>query len=147
MFDMMPFRRNNPVARRNMDDFERMVDSFFNDVDYPFTNFSKTFKTDIKETDNEYIMEADMPGINKENIEISYDNNMLSIKAKNENKIDNNNDNYIRQERSYGELSRSFWVDNVDESKIKASFKNGVLKVILPKMSKTNISSRKINIE
>ncbi|WML33143.1 Hsp20 family protein [Clostridium sp. OS1-26] len=83
------------------------------------TNFRNSFRVDLKETENEYMVEADLPGINKEAIDVEYENNYLTISAKREETIENkDNNNYVRRERSYGEFKRRFYIDNVDKEKI-----------------------------
>ncbi|AYD41356.1 Hsp20/alpha crystallin family protein [Clostridium fermenticellae] len=148
MFDMVPFRRNNGLSKRG-DDFEKLFDNFFNDSFFAPMNisgFGKGFKVDLKETENNYQIEADLPGINKEAIEINYDDNYLTISAKRDNSVEDKQDNYVRRERTYGEFKRSFYVDNVDKNNINAEFKNGVLKVILPKLEKGKETKTKIDI-
>ncbi|MFL0197938.1 heat shock protein Hsp18 [Clostridium sp. WILCCON 0269] len=147
MFDMVPFRRNNSV--RKGDDFESFVDSFFNhDFLTPFNTslLHSGFKVDLKETDTSYLIEADLPGINKDAIDLNFNNNYLTISAKREDSIEDSKENFIRRERHYGEFKRSFYVDNVDEKNINASFKDGVLKIDLPKLEKGNTNSKKIEI-
>ena len=134
------------VPRRNNFD---LFDDFF-DEDF-FTKKEKNLmKTDIREKENEYIIDIDLPGFSKENINLSLENGYLNISAKTENNNDENNDKYIRQERFYGECSRSFYVgDDIKEEDINAEFKNGILKITVPKqeeMKKLN-EPKKIEIK
>ncbi|SHJ96004.1 heat shock protein Hsp20 [Clostridium amylolyticum] len=146
MFEMIPWRRNSNMQRRD-DLFETMVNSFFSDDFFtPASLLKSNFSVDLKETENEYVVEADLPGVDKENIHIDYNKGYLNISAKRDNLVEDKKDNYVRQERSYGEFKRCFYVDNVDEEKIQASFENGVLNVKLPKVSKEKQSGRKIDI-
>ncbi|QEK11645.1 Hsp20/alpha crystallin family protein [Crassaminicella thermophila] len=146
MFGMVPFKRNNSLEKRN-DYFNQLFNNFFDDDFFaPMITFGNAFKVDLKETENEYTIEADLPGINKEAIDIDYENNYLTIRAKREETIENENNNYVRRERSYGEFKRRFYIDNVNEEKINASFKNGVLKITLPKLEKSKVHKRKIDI-
>jgi HSP20 family protein len=71
----------------------------------------------------------------------------LVISAKRDESIENKKDNYVRRERHYGEFKRAFYIDNVDEININASFTEGVLKVILPKLNKGIDKKQKIDIE
>lgn len=146
MFDMVPFRKNNNLARRG-DFFDQMMNNFFDD-DFltPQNYFGNSFRVDLKENENEYIIEADLPGIKKDAIDLSYENNYLTVTAKREDTVEDKSGNYVRRERSYGEFKRSFYIDNVDESKIDASFNDGVLKINLPKIDKTKVSRRRIDI-
>lgn len=136
MFDMVPFRRNNGVAKRGFG-FDDFFNNFFGDDFFsPALYGSKEFKVDLKEDENNYTIVADLPGVNKEDISLAYDNNYLTISAKREETVENNNDGYVRRERTYGEFKRGFYIDNVDENSVDASFSNGVLNVTLPKKTK-----------
>ncbi|MFU0824151.1 heat shock protein Hsp18 [Clostridium sp.] len=146
MFDMVPFRRNN-LARRD-DFFSPLFKNFFDDDFFNAVgNFQGSFKVDLKETDENYLVEADLPGIKKEAIDIDFSNNYLTISAKRDESLEDKNENYVRRERHYGELKRSFYIDNVDESKITATFNDGVLKITLPKLNKGKQNRRKIDIQ
>ena len=147
MFDIVPWRKNNSITKKR-DEFENMVNSFFNDDFFnSFSLMKNNFSVDLKEDDNNYIIEADLPGVDKKDIDISYKNGYLNISAKRENNLEEKKDNYVRQERSYGEFKRSFYIDNVEEDKIDANFDNGVLKVNLPKLNKEIHETRKIEIK
>lgn len=145
MFDMVPFRKND-LTRRD-DFFSPFLKNFFNDDFFStFNGLQGSFKVDLKETDENYLVEADLPGIEKDAIDIEFNNNYLVISAKRNETIEDKKENYVRRERHYGEFKRSFYIDNVDESKIDASFSDGVLKITLPKLNKGNYKRRKIDI-
>ncbi|MDU5106009.1 heat shock protein Hsp18 [Clostridium sp.] len=147
MFDIVPWRKNNSIIKKG-DEFENMVNSFFNDDFFnSFSLMKNNFSVDLKEDDNNYIIEADLPGVDKKDIDISYKNGYLNISAKRENNLEEKKDNYVRQERSYGEFKRSFYIDNVEEDKIDANFDNGVLKVNLPKLNKEIHETKKIEVK
>lgn len=152
MFGLVPFNRNNNSLSRRGDSFNQLIDSFFNDNFFnddflaPMAMNYGNFRVDLKENKNEYIVEADLPGINKEAIDLDFHNNYLTISAKRENIIEDKKDNYVRRERSYGEFKRRFYIDNVDSGKIEAEFKDGVLSVILPKADPDKEDKRKIEI-
>lgn len=117
------------------------LDSFFEDAFPTFRLMPQSrFETgqlavDVKETEDAYIIKADFPGMKKEDIHISIDNNELTIEAEyDENKEEKEEGKYIRQERRYGKYSRSFNLGrDVDEAKIDAGFENGVLSLRIPK--------------
>lgn len=147
MFGLIPFTTND--VRRTGGSFDDFVKGFFNDSflqDFNF-NVEGNFNADIKETEGEYIVEADLPGVKKEDIYLDYRNNNLIISAKREETINEDKDNYIRRERHYGQFSRSFYVENVDESQIDAKFENGELYVVLPKLNKYINPSGRIEIK
>ena len=113
-------------------------DLFDDWMDFPFrTNTSTSLmKTDIRETDNSYELDMDMPGFEKEDIKAELKNGYLTISAsshKNNDEKDNDG-KYIRRERYSGSCSRSFYVgEDVKQEEIKAKFENGILKVSIPK--------------
>ncbi len=104
-------------------------------------------KCDIYEVEGAYNLELDMPGFTKDDINIEYNKGTLTISAeKKEEKEDKEDKKYIRRERFYGKLSRSFYLGEIDEDAIKAEFKDGTLKVVAPKKDE-NISKKIINID
>jgi len=117
------------VPRRNFDLFDEFFDdNFFNKKEKNF------MKTDIKEKKDRYTIEMDLPGFEKENIKLELNNGYLTISGKQENKIDEEEEKYVHKERFYGECTRSFFVgDNIKEEDIDAEFKNGTLKIDIPK--------------
>ncbi|NLL29659.1 MAG: Hsp20/alpha crystallin family protein [Clostridiales bacterium] len=134
MFGLIPY---------TFDEFRR-IDSLFNDV---FEKRPSAIKVDIKETEKEYLLEAELPGFKKENITLEYKDNYLTLSAKKEEIIDNSKGNYIRKERSCGKVSRTFYIENLDKDNIKARYKNGILQVILPKAEEIIDESSIIEIE
>ena len=126
---------------------ENLFDDFFND--FPFFDnsmqraekklyghsASRMMSTDIKEKDNGYELEMDLPGFKKEEIQISLENGCLTIAAsKGLEQSQEEKDHYIRRERYAGACSRSFYVgDAVTEDQIRAEFHHGILKLFVPK--------------
>lgn len=150
MFDLVPFNRHDFTTKG--DYFNHWLDSFFKDDFFaPFQRLSSfsSFKVDLKETDEDYTVEADLPGVKKEDITLEYKNNYLTIRAKREtlNETKAEDKNYVCRERSYGQFQRSFYIDNVAHQDIDAEFKEGILKIKLPKMNKTMIPSQTIPIK
>lgn len=121
---------------------------FLDDVlDNYFEKEGTKMKCDIYETDNTYNLILDMPGYNKDDIQIECDNGTISISAeKSEETNEDDSKKYIRRERFYGKISRSFYLGEVDEEGIKAEFKDGTLKVVAPKKNE-NTSKKFINID
>lgn len=130
-----------PRKRNEFDLFDDMFqDPFFERHDH------RLMKTDIKEKGNNYIIEVDLPGYEKENIEIEMENGYLKVTAKTGKDIDESDEEerYIHKERFYGECSRSFYVgDNVKEEDVKASFKNGILSLVVPKEEPKKLEEKK----
>lgn len=146
MFGLVPFRFNNGENNRGLS-INDMFNDFFNDDMLSEFNSSGSFKTDIKETPEGYVVHAELPGVNKEDINIDYNNNYLTISAIKNNEFEEKKDNYIRRERSYGSVSRGFYINNVDKNSIKAKFDNGVLSIELPKKDLISNNENKILIE
>ena len=104
-------------------------------------------KCDIYEADNNYNLELDMPGFTKNNIKIKLNKRKLTIiDKKKDEKEEKDDKKYIRRERFYGKVSRSFYLGDIEEENIKAEFKDGTLRVTAPKKDE-NISKKVINID
>src|SRR5690554_8209160 len=131
---MVPFRNNH--LSRGDNNFSHFLKEFFDEEIFILSNWRGNFRIDLKETNDNYLVEADLPGVKKGDIDLDYSNNYLTIVAKREVNEEDSKENYVRRERHYGEFRRSIFIDNVDEEKIEASFNDGVLKVILPKLNK-----------
>ena len=137
--------------------FESTGNSIFNYLDNMEKNFfgnlyshSPNFRTDIVDKGDRFILTADMPGYEKEDISIDVSEDMLTIKAEhNEENTheDTDKNHYVRKERRMGMLCRSFNVANIDTDDISAELKNGVLELELPKKAPEKPESRKIEIQ
>ena len=102
---------------------------------------------DIRENDEEIIVEAELPGIDEKNIEVVVRNGVLSLKGEKKLERDENKDTYHLVERSYGSFERSFQLpDSADETQIKADFSKGVLRVVVPKRPEAVKVEKKIPI-
>ena len=134
-----------PRRKNEFDLFDEMFnDSFFTRGE------NKLMRTDIKEKNDHYELEVDLPGYEKENIKIELSDGYLTIHASMNKSVDDEKDSkYVHKERYVGNSSRSFYVgDNVKEEDIKASFKNGTLKLTLPKERQEKQDEKKyIDIE
>lgn len=133
--------KNNGV----LDAFDDAFDSFFKPMFYE-EKFNK-MKTDIKERENEYVMDIEIPGFDKNDISLSLENGYLtvSVNRKEEDK-EGKKENYLRRERSYS-MSRSYYVGSVKETDIKAKYENGLLQVFIPKEVEKQTASHAITIE
>lgn len=145
MFELM---NNNYMNSYNpfraIDQFERNAfNSFFGNQ-----NLGE-FKTDITDEGDHYLMEADLPGFDKKDIQLSVQGNMLTIRAERHSKVEEKDqeNRVVRMERSYGAYSRQFDVSGVDAEHIGAKYENGVLKLTLPKKHQTLPESRNLAIE
>lgn len=108
------------------------LNDYFDIFNTPYTKEFEYMKTDIYSLDNKYIIEMDLPGIRKENIKINYDNGYLTITAE-KNSLSAKPDTYIRRERFFGEIKRSFYIGIKKETELKAKYKEGILTISFPK--------------
>ena len=133
MFTPAIFTRNNNFWRDPFDEFNRMFPAFFDDggLEKSFAGFN----TDVMEKEGNYILQAELPGFNKEDINIDLKDDILTVSAshKEEKKEEDEKTRYIRKERHSASYSRSFRVANVTPEDISASYKNGILEVTFPK--------------
>ena len=116
--------------------FDNMFDDMFRDPFFTNSNNTKLMKTDIQEKDNNYILDMDLPGYEKEDIKAQLKDGYLTITAQKNTSNDDKDEegNYIRRERYCGKCSRSFYVgDSIKEEDIKANFNNGILELTFPK--------------
>ena len=112
-----------------------LFNDFFGGDDFFTRRESAIMKTDIKEKKDSYVIEMDLPGYEKENINLELKDGYLNVSAKVEKEEKNDeNEKVVHKERFYGHCARSFYVgEQITEEDIKAEFKNGTLKVTVPK--------------
>ncbi|HZJ85805.1 MAG TPA: Hsp20/alpha crystallin family protein [Erysipelotrichaceae bacterium] len=143
---LVPFNRRNLIRRNDFDGFYNVLDDFFSDTPLMQRDLrNDTFKLDIEEKDKEYILEADLPGIDKDEIDINLDKGRLTISITREDSEDVEEKNYIHKERRYCSMSRAVYLDNVSEDDITANLEDGVLNITIPKLDKEE-KSKKIEI-
>lgn len=135
---MLLDRRYNPF-----NELENWNRAFFGD-----TSLAE-FKTDIRDAGDSFLLEADLPGFKKEDINLSLNGDALTIKAVRHSDYEDTNKKgaYIRCERSYGSYARSFDVSGVDTTGIRAAYHDGVLTATLPKRSARKPESQTIVID
>ena len=138
---MVPRRRNNSLNRSWMDD--SFFHSFF-DMGDMFG--SSSFRVDIKDKKDHYELEAELPGVPQDQIEITVEDGMLTIAANMNAEKKEEREEYVYSERRMGRFQRSFSLDGIKEEGIKAKYSNGVLKLELPK-DETTVIDRKRRIE
>ena len=141
MFDLMPFEHR---ARNLSNLFDAMERSFFSDL---APSGAAEIRTDIRDTGDSYLLEAELPGFKKEEIRLDLNGDTLTISAKHDTTNEEKGDGYLRRERRYGTFARSFDVSGIDTSAISASYTDGVLTLNLPKRPELVPENRKITIE
>lgn len=137
--------RFNDLMRGSDDFFGNLGRSFFNNMDDNVANM----KTDVVETDKDYQVSIDLPGIDKKDINIDFKDNVLTVSAKRDSFNDeaDKEGNLIASERSYGRFTRQYQFPSVDRAKISAKYDDGVLKITLPKTSDEIANNRHIEIQ
>ena len=142
MFGMLPFERSDDNFFDIFDNFER---KFFNNTNANLP----AFRTDIRDAGDRFILEAELPGFNKEDIKLDLKDGILTISAEHSENKDDKDDKgqYLRRERRYGSFSRSFDVTGIDENGITAAYNNGILELSLPKAVPTVPEAKRIAIE
>lgn len=113
--------------------FSDIMDEFFNDAvatrQQPFAP-----SIDISETDKQYLIDVEVPGMDKKDIELNVDNNTLTIRGERKFENEEEGKHFHRVESSYGNFSRSFMLpDNVDSESIQATYNNGILHITIEK--------------
>lgn len=163
MFGLVPFTFNpaNKEEHKIPSIFDIFDEPFFQNTFSPVSSAVKSFSVDVKDKGDSYELTAELPGVKKENIALSYDNSYLTIKTtvdkkeeqpvKEANAKDAKDDKkasekYLRRERYYGAMQRSFYIDDIDEANIKAAYKDGILTVTLPKAVKKETATT-INVD
>lgn len=141
-------------AQKTMDPFwnlQREINSLFNQ-NYPFPDYfpNETYhpQIDVSETDKEFQLVAELPGIDKDDIEIEVKDNTIFISGEKNTSNEAGNNGVITKERFHGTIERTYtFSSEIDPEKISAKMKNGILEVNLSKTEQTSQKSRKIQIK
>ena len=141
MFGMIPFERHENNLFDMFDNFER---NFFGGN----SNLG-TFRTDIRDEGDKFVLEAELPGFNKGDIKLDVKDGILTVSAQHSSSDEEKDKkgNYIRRERRYGSFARSFDISGIDEEHITASYTDGVLQLTLPKEQPVVPAARQIEIQ
>lgn len=141
MYSMIPFGRMSNSFNDLFDEFERSM--------FPTTQHQMpAFRTDIQDLGSYYLLEADLPGFDKGDIDLHLQDGVLTITAKHQDTSEKKEEGkYLCRERRYGSYQRSFDVTGIQEDAITAAYDNGVLKLTLPKQGEVVPQSRKIAID
>lgn len=144
MFGLMPRRSNDIVTNFFNDSF--FNDDFFENSLAGFRSaMNDQFRVDVKEDENAYTIEADLPGVNKEEIGLDYNQGTLYIGVNHQEDVNNqDNKGYIHKERRSVSMQRGIYVGDIDAQGIEAKLENGVLRVTAPKLA---ISNQQYRIE
>ncbi len=141
MFGMIPFERHENNLFDAFDNFER---NFFGS-----TSSAVTFRTDIRDEGDRFVLEAELPGFRKEDIQLHLKDGILTVSAQRTASSEEKDQqgNYIRRERRFGSFARSFDVAGIDEESISAAYQDGILELTLPKAKPAAPAVRQIQIQ
>lgn len=140
-----PFRSFRP----SYGEFDRWFDEVANAYSAVKAPANGTWNpsVDVYETEDSYVLKAELPGVNKEDIKIDINNNTLTLKGEKKLEQKTEKDNYVRIERRYGSFMRTFALsDKVDSGNIKAGYKDGVLEITLPKKEEAKPKEIKVEV-
>ncbi len=137
---------------REIEDF---FDRYSRSLAFPFTRSADLIanggwapRVDVSENDVAFVIKAEIPGINKDDVKVSLDNGVLTIEGEREQEREHKGWRFHRMERSYGHFIRSFSLPgNIDESHLKASFHDGLLEVDIPKQEQTRTHAVQVPVE
>jgi HSP20 family protein len=142
---MANLTRIDPFSVSGFDPFDDVFKGFFRPVSLENAT-QPQLKMDVQEDERSYTVHAEIPGVDKENIQVTIDGSHVAISAevRRENEV-KDGARSLRSERYYGKVSRSFVLENeVDETKAEANYKDGVLQLVLPK--KVVAAAKKLTI-
>jgi HSP20 family protein len=154
---LRPFGRKSEVAVGDNDPFtalrremDRLFESFGRDLGWPAgdnRSVAMTPSIDVSETESELKIEADLPGVDEKDVDVVITDNVLTIKGEKKGEREEKKKDFHLVERSYGSFSRSLTLPfAVDPNKAKATFKNGVLSITLPKPPEVKAKAKKVAI-
>ena len=138
MFEIIPFGRRDMNLFKVFDDFEKNI--------FSMRSASGGLRTDVSEQEDRFLLEAELPGFNKEDISIDVSEGVLTISAVTKEEVEEDKKDYVYRERKYGSYKRSFDLSGIDADAITGEYKNGVLEITLPKEKEQEVKTRKIEL-
>lgn len=137
---------------REIEDF---FDRYSRSLAFPFARSSELFanggwapRVDVSENDKAFVIKAEIPGVNKDDVNVSLENGVLTLQGERRQEREEKGWRFHRVERAYGHFMRSFTLPgNVDASQLKASFHNGLLEVDLPKLEQSPAEALQVPVE
>ena len=144
MSGLVPFNKNKSmIGATGFDEFYNMLDDFFNDIRSPRRSFmNDSFKIDVEDHTDSYRIDAELPGVKKEEISLDLNDGRLSITIQHEESNEEKSKNYVHRERRVGSMQRSIYLANVRNDGVTAKFENGILEITVPKDIHPEKSSR-----
>lgn len=143
MTKLIPYRN---MMLTNVGNVYNMIDDFFNESPRNLNN--ATFRIDIEKKEDSYLIEAELPGISKEDIDLQWDEGKLTIKVTHDEETTEETPakNYVHKERRHTSMERSMYLGEIQEDNISAKLENGILTIETPFKKKVDIT-KKINID
>lgn len=149
MFGLVPFdkKRNQMQGSDNIFDIDRIFDNFFNGSMMPtLYNRQGLMKVDIRDEGDSFVLEAELPGVGKEDVNLEINDNRLTISVNQDEQSEDKQENYIRRERRAFSMARSFSIEGIKADAITAKMENGVLSLKMPKQEPAKPQGRKVDI-
>ena len=148
MAGLIPYsRRNNSQLGTGYGNFYDIMDDFFSDRWLTGRGTERgAFRLDVRETEKEYVVEAELPGVKKEEVDISLEDKRLSISVNRDENVNEENNGYIHRERRLSSMSRGIYLAQARPEDIKAKLENGMLTITIAKQEPES-ASHKIAVE
>jgi HSP20 family protein len=141
MRGLVPFGKYGVPGRTGFDDLHRMLDEIFEGSGIPGFLPMNTFRVDVQENDEEYCVEAELPGVKREEIGVSTDDGRVTISVNRSRTVEQTEKNYVHRERSSSSMQRSLFLDDISSDGIKAKLDNGVLRLNIKKQKQDRRSN------
>lgn len=145
MFTMIPYRRN--LSTRPVHMFSPLLNDPFYRSFFQTPENNSIFRVDIREMDKAYQIQAELPGLEPEQISLTIEDGVLNIAADYQMQTTKEESGSYYSERHTGRMQRSFSLDNIEVDKVEANYKNGMLYVTLPKEQPTENQVRQVPIQ
>jgi HSP20 family protein len=148
MAGLIPFNRKNSNAlSTGIDDFYSMIDNFFNDGYWARRDLMRdTFKVDVEETEDRYLIDAELPGVTRDQLSLNLEDGRLIIALNREDAKTGDGKNFIHRERRFTSMARSIYLADAQPNDISAKLEDGLLKISVAKRKKES-NAHKIAIE
>lgn len=143
MFGLAPLSRY-PLHTRNQEltNFHNFIDEFFNDSSSLIRNIGDSFRMDVREDEDAYHVDAELPGVSKEEIKLNLSDGYLTIVVERSAQSDEDKGTYLHRERKYSSMQRSIYLQNTSAKDVTAKFDNGVLEITVPKEKHAELVTR-----
>lgn len=142
MSDLVPHRFPGHMRGR----FPFFGEDFMKPLFSGFDSAYATFRVDVRDEGEEYVLEAELPGLKREDITVDVDDGLMTISAQWSNEGERSRRDYVINERRSGRVQRAFSLDNVVEESITAEYENGMLRVKMPKRDPGTRAPRRIEL-